>query len=129
MPRPKPQPPLLPAPEPGAESPAPPVVRVQKRTGPPEPGARREKRCSVCGQLFQLTADEKFFMCPACYQKELMRKKATRRRGTQVLIQIQCPDCGATDYVEFIPQDPGTTFCRACYERRRREPTGGPDHT
>lgn len=108
---------------------APGTVRVQKAQDCLPDAPAREKQCSVCGRTFLLTPDQKFFMCPDCYQKDLLRKKATRRRGTQVLIQIQCPDCGATDYVEFVPQDPGTTYCRPCFERRRREPKDNPEHS
>jgi len=98
------------------------VVLVQKRK-PVVPDGTREKLCATCGKPFQLTADEKFFDCPACYRRNHPIPKPPRKTGAQVLIQIQCVGCGAQELLDFMPPDPKHAYCRACFtEQKKREP-------
>lgn len=102
--------------------PQPGSVLVQKRTVNPEP-TLREKLCATCGKPFQLTADQKFYLCPNCYRKAQPPPKKVNRKGeAQVLIQIHCVECGAEEYLDFVPSDPAATYCRACFSKRKREP-------
>jgi CxxC-x17-CxxC domain-containing protein len=93
---------------------------VQKRdpSAPPEP---REKLCATCGKPFQLAPDQKFFVCPDCYRKSLPPHKSKRRGEAQVLVQIACAQCGAKEFLNFAPTDPGAVLCRACFAKRKRE--------
>lgn len=100
------------------------AVMVQKRVANPEP-ALREKLCATCGKPFQLTPDQKYFICPDCYRKTQAPVRKTVRRGdAQVLIQIRCVECGAEEYLDFVPSDPNATYCRACFSKRKREQKG-----
>lgn len=95
---------------------------VQKRVASSEP-ALREKLCATCGKPFQLTPDQKYYLCPNCYRKaQPPPKKSTRKGAAQVLIQIHCVECGAEEYLDFVPSDPNATYCRACFSKRKREP-------
>lgn len=94
-------------------------IKVQKRETEPK-RELREKLCADCHRPFTITVDQKFFLCPACYQRRAPRKPV-RKGETKVLIQIKCVDCGAQDYLDFMPTDPTHAFCRACYLRRKRE--------
>jgi len=96
-------------------------VMVQKRDTDAQP-ALREKLCATCGRPFSLTPDQRFFVCPHCYQKSLPPRKASRPGETQLLIQIHCADCGVEEYVGFVPQDPQVTYCKACFAKRKRKP-------
>lgn len=113
-----------PPPPPAEERPRnahPGTVMVQKRTPKAEP-TLREKLCATCGRPFQLSPEEKFYLCPHCYRKsQPAPKKAPRKGETQVLIQIHCVACGAEEYLDFVPSDPQATYCRACFAKRRRE--------
>ncbi len=101
-------------------NPQPGSILVQKRQAPVEP-ALREKLCAGCGKPFQLTPDQKFYMCPDCYRKSMPAPRKSRPGDAQVLIQIQCVECGSTEYLDFVPSDPGKTYCRACFARRKAE--------
>jgi DNA-directed RNA polymerase subunit RPC12/RpoP len=112
------------SPEPSNETPLSPqskgAVRVQKRDAEAAP-TLREKICAECSKTFTVEAEHKFFICPECYRRRFARKPA-RKGETQVLIQIQCVECGAQDYLDFMPNDPANAYCRACYTRKKREP-------
>jgi CxxC-x17-CxxC domain-containing protein len=115
------------APPPAAESPRnakPGSVMVQKRVANVEP-TLREKLCATCGRPFQLTPDQKYYLCPNCYRKAQPPPKRPPRKGeAQVLIQIHCLECGVEEYLDFVPSDPNATYCRACFSKRRREQKG-----
>ena len=115
------------APSPAVERPrnaSPGSVMVQKRVLNAEP-TQREKLCATCGKPFQLTPDQKFYLCPNCYRKAQPPPKKTAKKGeAQVLIQIHCVECGTEEYLDFVPSDPNATYCRACFSRRRREMKG-----
>lgn len=99
-------------------------VMVQKRVVNAEP-TLREKLCATCGKPFQLTPDQKFYLCPNCYRKAQPPLKRTVKKGeAQVLIQIHCVECGTEEYLDFVPSDPSVTYCRACFSKRRRELKG-----
>ena len=99
-------------------------VMVQKRVASAEP-TLREKLCATCGRPFQLTPDQKFYLCPNCYRKaQPPPKRAPRKGEAQVLIQIHCIECGTDEYLDFVPSDPHATYCRACFSKRRREQKG-----
>lgn len=68
----------------------------------------------------QLGPEEKFYLCPDCYQRVFVKKP--RRQDAKLLIQIQCTECGAQEYLDFQPPDPSAALCRTCFGRRRREP-------
>jgi DNA-directed RNA polymerase subunit RPC12/RpoP len=94
---------------------------VQKRA-PVETPSLREKLCATCGRPFQLTPDQKYYLCPNCYRKTQPPPRKTIRNGeAQVLIQIQCVECGTIEYLDFVPSDPGNTYCRTCFAQRKRE--------
>lgn len=117
-------PPEMPEPpeKPVFEDPVAPVgpVKVQKR-GPVSAPNLREKLCATCGRPFTLTPDQKFYICPDCYQKNQPARKPGRPSDAQVLIQIRCVDCGALEYVSFVPQDPQSTYCKVCFRKRKRQ--------
>ena len=99
-------------------------VMVQKRVANPEP-TLREKLCATCGRPFQLTPDQKYYLCPNCYRKvQPPPKKSPKKGEAQVLIQIHCVECGTEEYLDFVPSDPTATYCRACFSKRRRELKG-----
>lgn len=68
----------------------------------------------------QLGPDEKFYLCPDCYQKVFVKK--AHPKDARVLIQIACVECGAREYLDFQPPDPTAALCRVCFSKRRREP-------
>lgn len=94
---------------------------VQKRAPRTAP-ALREKICATCGKPFQLTPEQKFYLCPSCYRKEHPTRKPASKGPSRVLTQIQCPLCGTVEYLDFVPQDPAATLCRACFAKQKREP-------
>lgn len=111
---PKPPPPQAPDPA------APGTVQVQKRQAQ-APSGLRTKLCDRCGRAFQLSSEEKFFICRECYEADLKRQQAKRKRGTSILSLIHCASCGAEEYLDFLPPDPAEALCRACFARKRRE--------
>ena len=117
----KPPPPKAPDPT------APGTVQVQKRQAQ-APSGLRTKVCDRCGRSFQLTPEEKFFICRECYEADLKRQQAKRKRGTSILSLIHCADCGAEEYLYFLPSDPAEALCRACYGKKRREQRAGTPH-
>jgi len=101
-------------------SPAAGVVKVQKRVAK-EPSPLREKLCAVCGRPFELSAEQKFFICPDCHRKAQPPRKPARRNEAQILTQITCVECGAVEYLDFVPPDMHATYCHACFAKRRQE--------
>jgi hypothetical protein len=101
-------------------------VKVVKRQVAPPPQAVREKTCSQCNRPFKLTPEQKFHLCPRCYQKAQAKRPAPPRRGTQVLTQITCSSCGIQEYLTIVPTDPSKALCAACHtanrEKAQREP-------
>jgi DNA-directed RNA polymerase subunit RPC12/RpoP len=122
MPLSKPKPPRLTGetPSTSAQSGAPGTVRVQKRDPAAAPGLR-EKLCATCGKPFQLTPEQKFFDCPDCYRKSHPPHKSKKRGEAQVLVQIECMQCGTKEFLSFAPTDPKTALCRACFAKQKRE--------
>jgi protein-arginine kinase activator protein McsA len=96
------------------------AVQNQKREVK-EPSNQREKVCATCGQTFTLTPDQKFFNCPNCYRKAQPVRKPVRKSEAQILTQITCMECGAVEYLDFVPPDVHTTYCHACFTKRRQE--------
>jgi len=95
---------------------------VQKRPVSAEPSLR-EKLCATCGKPFQLSPEQKYYLCPDCYRKtQPAPKKSSRKGEAQVLIQIHCAECGAEEYLDFVPSDPKATYCRSCFAKRKRDP-------
>ena len=117
----KPPPPKAPDPA------APGTVQVQKRQTQ-APTGLRTKSCDRCGRTFQLAPEEKFFLCRDCYDSDLKRQQAKRKRGTTILSLIHCAECGAEEYLDFLPSDPAEALCRACFSRKRREQKTGTPH-
>lgn len=109
-------------PEPVSKAPTPPIppVKVQKRVDAPRAGLR-DKLCADCHRPFTMAEDQKHFLCPACHQRRQTRRPV-RKGETRVLIQIKCVECGAQDYLDFVPPDPAKATCRACHLRLKREP-------
>ncbi len=95
-------------------------VRVQKWQST-APTGLRIKTCDRCGRTFELAPEEKFFQCRDCYEQEARRQQGKRKRGTAILSLIHCAECGAEEYLDFIPSDPAEALCKACFGRRRRE--------
>jgi DnaJ-class molecular chaperone len=114
--------PETPAPAPGTG------VKVVKRQAV-EAQALREKACSQCGRTFRLTPEQKFHLCPACYQKAQARRPAPRR-GTSVLTQITCASCGSQEYLSLVPVDLSKALCTTCHAAARasREPSAPAPH-
>lgn len=104
------------------------TVRLQKPTPKVATPGLREKICSSCGTTFKLTPDQKFFLCPECYTREHRRNNRAHSTGTQVLTQITCMECGAKEYLGFVPQEPSQTLCTACFGRRKREQIPNTNH-
>lgn len=96
------------------------VVKIQKREAKPAV-TTREKVCATCGRTFRLSPDEKFFNCPHCYKKTAPVRKPVKKNEAQILTQIVCVECGTKEYVDFVPTDPATAFCAACFSKRKRE--------
>ena len=95
-------------------------VKLQKR----DPAARsttREKVCATCGQIFHLSPEQKFYDCPNCYQQKHPSRKPFHRQDTQLLVQIECAECGKQEFLNVQPQDPKAALCKACHGRKRRE--------
>ncbi len=100
-----------------------PGVRLVKRAAAtaPAPDAPRDKACAKCGGLFSVLPGEKYFLCPTCYRRTYQGRKG--RTETQVLTQISCAACGATEYLPFLPDDPAKALCQACFRTRKTEPS------
>lgn len=99
---------------------APGTVRVQKRDPAAAPGLR-EKLCATCGKPFKLTPEQKYFDCPDCYRKSFPPHKSKKKGEAQVLVQIECAECGAKEFLSFAPTDPKTVLCRSCFSKQKRE--------
>jgi CxxC-x17-CxxC domain-containing protein len=131
MPLPKPKPTRPPKEEPSVplQAGAPGTVRVQKRDSAAA-SALREKLCATCGKPFKVTPEQKFFTCPDCYRKSLPPHKSKKRGEAQVLVQIECVECGTKEFLSFAPTDPKTVLCRTCFSRQKREQKlASPDYT
>lgn len=96
------------------------AVKVQKREAKP-PVQLREKVCATCGRTFQLEPEQKFFNCPYCYRKTHPVRKPARKSEAQILTQITCAECGAVEYIDFVPTDVHAAYCSACFAKKRRE--------
>lgn len=107
-------------------------VKVVKRQAPAPVEPTREKPCSQCNRPFKLTSEQKFHLCPRCYQKAQSKRPAPPRRGTQVLTQITCSSCGIQEYLTIVPTDPSKALCAACHsasrEKAAREPRASAAH-
>jgi CxxC-x17-CxxC domain-containing protein len=97
-----------------------PAVRVSKPQGQAAKTAR-QKECATCGQVFDLQPGQKFFDCPDCYQSKMTERRLAGAKRTRVLTRIACRDCGASEFVAFVPEDPATVLCRACFAKKNRE--------
>lgn len=121
-------------PLPGAETPVaaaqPPAVRLIKRAAvaPPDPAAPREKICSDCGRRFKVEAGQKFYLCPDCYRRSFVYRKRGGPEAARILAHITCAQCGASDYLPFMPEDPAKALCKTCFAASRPEPKPGPRH-
>ena len=116
-------------------------VKVVKRQAAAPGPALREKTCSQCSRPFKLTPEQKFHLCPKCYQKAQTKRPAPPRRGTSVLTQITCLMCGIQEYLSIVPTDPSKALCAACHaatretresqprEPKAREPKTRPTHS
>ncbi len=100
-------------------APAPGSVKVQKRADRPAAPNTRQKDCATCGRTFTLGPGEKFYLCPACYQKAHGPKR--KKAGASILTRIQCASCGAEEYLSFVPTDPAQALCKACFAKQKRE--------
>lgn len=120
LPKPKPTRPRKEEPSAPLQSGAPGTVRVQKRDHSAA-ATLREKLCATCGKPFTVTPEQKFFACPDCYRKSLPPHKSKKRGEAQVLVQIQCAQCGTKEFLSFAPTDPKEVLCRACFSKRKRE--------
>jgi len=96
------------------------TVKIQKREAK-VPVTTREKICASCGRTFRLAPEEKFFNCPHCYKKAQPIRKPVRKNDAQILTQIICLECGTKEYVDFVPSDPASALCAACFSKRKRE--------
>lgn len=103
-----------------AQSGAPGTVRVQKRNPSATPELR-DKLCATCGKPFKVTPEQKFFDCPDCFKKSHGPHKSKKRGEAQVLVQIECAQCGAKEFLSFAPTDPKAVLCRACFSKQKRE--------
>lgn len=120
-----------PAGTPPAPDPAPkPPVLLTKRTvvAPPDPKAPREKICADCGMHFKIESGQKFYLCPDCYRRSFTYKRKGGTEAARILTHITCASCGAQEYLPFIPDDPKTALCRACYAKTRPEQKPNPKH-
>ena len=81
----------------------------------------REKVCATCGKTFELTPDQKFFNCPHCHRRSQPVRKPARKSEAQILTQITCIECGAVEYLDFVPTDVHATYCNSCFSKRRQE--------
>jgi DNA-directed RNA polymerase subunit RPC12/RpoP len=104
------------------------AVKVVKREAK-EPSRMREKVCATCGRTFELEPDQKFFNCPECYRRSLPVRRASRRSEAQILAQITCVECGAVEYLDFVPPDLNATYCHSCFAKRRQELQAARVHT
>lgn len=96
------------------------LIKIQKRDPKAVP-ALREKICATCHKPFALEADQKFYDCPSCYRKAHPQQKPKRRGRAQILVQIECVECGAREFLDFTPPDAKTALCRACFSKKKRE--------
>jgi len=101
------------------ESPETPI-RLEKPLSRP-PKDVRTKTCATCERPFTLSAEQKYFDCPECYQKKVAAARSRKNRESKVLTQIHCASCGAAEYVRFVPEDPKTVLCRPCFVKQVKE--------
>lgn len=120
LPKPQPTPPRKKEPAAPPKPGAPGTVRVQKRD-PAAASDLREKLCATCGKPFRLTPEQKFFDCPDCYRKSHPPHKSKKRGEAQVLVQIECAECGTKEFLSFAPTDPKAVLCRTCFSKQKRE--------
>ena len=104
-----------------------PAVRVEKPSGRPIK-MTRQKICATCGQVFDLLPGQKYFDCPDCYQNKMTEQRLAHAKRTRVLTKINCCACGAPEFVTFVPDDPGSVLCRACFSKRSKEQRGQREH-
>jgi CxxC-x17-CxxC domain-containing protein len=99
-------------------------VLLTKRTpvAPPDPKAPREKICAECGVHFKVEAGQKFYLCADCYRRSFSYKRKGGKEAARILTHITCAECGAQEYLPFIPDDPAKALCRACFAKQRPEP-------
>ena len=97
-----------------------PSVKIEKPGSRPKKESR-EKCCTTCGRPFTLEPGKKFFDCPHCYQKKKSSQIPERITGASVLTKINCATCGKAEFVGFVPDDPLTVLCGACFSKMRRE--------
>ena len=105
-------------------------VRLTKRTAvaPPDPAAPREKICAECGIHFKVESGQKFYLCPDCYRRSFVYKRKGGREAARILTHITCAECGAQEYLPFVPEDPAKALCRTCYAKQKPEPKPAPRH-
>jgi CxxC-x17-CxxC domain-containing protein len=105
-------------------APSRPPVLLTKRApvAPPDPKAPRDKICSECGLRFRVESDQKFYLCPDCYRRSFVYKRKGGKDTARILTHITCADCGAQEYLPFVPEDPTKALCRACFAKSRPEP-------
>lgn len=112
-------------------------VKVVKREAAIDVAPVREKACSACQRPFKLTPEQKFHLCPRCFQKAQSKRPAPPRKGTQVLTQITCMSCGTVEYLTLVPTDLAKALCASCHaasrehlamEPKAREPKPRPTH-
>jgi CxxC-x17-CxxC domain-containing protein len=71
---------------------------------------------------FRIESGQKFYLCPDCYRRSFTYKRKGGNEAARILTHITCASCGAQEYLPFIPDDPSTALCRACYAKTRPEP-------
>jgi hypothetical protein len=97
-----------------------PPVRIEKPSKAPK-RTGREKCCATCDRPFTLQPGEKYFDCPTCYEKKAAAQKNKKYSSTRVLTQICCVQCGATEFVGFVPDDLSNVLCGSCFSEKVRE--------
>lgn len=115
----------------GEPAPAPAAVKLTKRTpvAPPDPTAPREKACADCGRTFRVEPGQKFFLCPDCYRRSYTYRRKGGKDTARILTHITCAQCGASEYLPFLPEDPAKALCRACFAKQPSEPKAAPRHS
>ncbi|MDR0498798.1 MAG: hypothetical protein LBH03_03555 [Holophagales bacterium] len=95
-------------------------IKIEKPSARQKKGGR-EKCCATCGKPFALEPGQKFFDCPACYQKKLSKQKPRKLSTTRVLTRIHCASCGEVEFVSFVPDDSTTVLCSTCFKQVREQ--------
>ncbi len=111
-----------------APKPVPVLLTKRAPVAPPDPKAPREKICSECGIHFRIEAGQKFYLCPDCYRRSFVYKRKGGNDAARILTHITCATCGTPEYLPFIPDDPATALCRACFAKQRPEPKAPTRH-